>query len=180
MYVCGAKPLQSCLFETPWTVAHQAPLSIGFSRQEYWSGQPSPSPGDLPRSEIKPLSPALAGGFFITEPPGKPPCVMLEGIILLQRFMIKPTILQELHISQFLHLNLPWCVCYVCLLCLLVTQLHPTLCDPMDSSGLLRPWDSPGKNTRELPFPSPMFKLRLNSSFSYHLLCYYDPRETRS
>ena len=46
------------LFVTPWTVAHQAPLSMGFSRQEYWSGLPFPSPGDLPDPGIKPTSPA--------------------------------------------------------------------------------------------------------------------------
>ena len=54
---------------TPWTVAHQAPLSMGFSRQEYWSGLPRPSPGDLPDPgmECKSfLSPVLAGGFFTT------------------------------------------------------------------------------------------------------------------
>ena len=59
---------------TPWTIAHQSPLSVGFSRQEYWSELPFPSPGNLPDPEIKPTSlvaPALAGGFFITEPPGK-------------------------------------------------------------------------------------------------------------
>ena len=60
------------LFETPWTVAHQAPLSMEFSRQEYWSGLPFPPPGDLPNPEIELVSPALAGGFFTTEPPGKP------------------------------------------------------------------------------------------------------------
>ena len=57
------------LFETVWTVAHQAPLSMGFSRQEYWSGLPFPPPGDLPDPEIQPasfMSPALAGGFFTT------------------------------------------------------------------------------------------------------------------
>ena len=53
-------------------IACQAPLSMGFSRQEYWSGLPFPSPGDLPNPGIKPRSPALAGGFFTTEPPGKP------------------------------------------------------------------------------------------------------------
>ena len=53
-------------------IAQQAPLSMGFSRQEYWSGQPFPSPGDLPDPEIEPVSPALAGVFFATEPPGKP------------------------------------------------------------------------------------------------------------
>ena len=55
--------------------AHQAPLPMGFSRQEYWSGLPCPPPGDLPDPVIKPMSPvtpALAGGFFTTEPPGKP------------------------------------------------------------------------------------------------------------
>ena len=54
----------------PWTVAHQAPLSMGFSSQEYWSGLPCPSPGDLPDSRIEPVclvSHALAGGFFTAE-----------------------------------------------------------------------------------------------------------------
>ena len=60
------------LFATPWTVAHQAPLSLGFPRQEEWSGLPVPSPGDLPDSGIKPTSLGLAGGFFTGEPPGKP------------------------------------------------------------------------------------------------------------
>ena len=55
---------------TPWTVAHQSPLSMGFSRQEYWSGLPFPPPGDLPDLGVEPTSPALAGGFFNTEPPG--------------------------------------------------------------------------------------------------------------
>ena len=47
------------LFATPWTVVHQAPLSMGFSKQEYWSGLPLPSPGDLPNPGIKPRSPVL-------------------------------------------------------------------------------------------------------------------------
>ena len=59
-------------FATPWTVAHQAPLSMGFSRQEYWSRLPFPPPGDLPNPGIKSTSPILAGGFFTAEPPGKP------------------------------------------------------------------------------------------------------------
>ena len=57
------------LFETPWTKAHQAPLSMGFSSQEYWSGLPCPSAGDLPDPGIEPTSltfPALAGVFFTT------------------------------------------------------------------------------------------------------------------
>ena len=57
---------------TPWTVAHQAPLSRGFSRQEYWSGLPFPSPGDLPDPGIKPRSPALQADALTSEPPGKP------------------------------------------------------------------------------------------------------------
>ena len=57
------------LCATPWTVARQAPLSMGFSRQEYWSGLPCPPPGDLPNPGIEPVSltsPALAGRFFTT------------------------------------------------------------------------------------------------------------------
>ena len=63
------------LFATPWTVALKAPLSMGFSRQEYWSGLSFPIPGDLHDSGIEPvslMSPVLAGGFYTTEPPGKP------------------------------------------------------------------------------------------------------------
>ena len=59
------------LFATPWTVAYQAPPSVGFSRQENWSGLPFPSPGELPDPETKLMSPALAGGFFTAEPPEK-------------------------------------------------------------------------------------------------------------
>ena len=59
------------LFEFLWTIAHQAPLSMEFPRQEYWSGLPCPSPGDLPDPAIKPMSPALASEFFTAEPPGR-------------------------------------------------------------------------------------------------------------
>ena len=58
-----------------WTVTHQAPLSMGFPRQEYWSGLPFPPAGDLPdpgRAAVSPVSLALAGGFFTTEQPRKP------------------------------------------------------------------------------------------------------------
>ena len=63
------------LFATPWTVAHQAPMCMEFSRKEYWSGLPFPTPRSLPDPGIKFLSlasPVLAGGFFTTESPGKP------------------------------------------------------------------------------------------------------------
>ena len=56
------------LLATPWTVASQAPLSMGFSRQEYWSGLPSPAPGDLPDPGIEPRSPALSADASPSEP----------------------------------------------------------------------------------------------------------------
>ena len=62
------------LFATPWTVAYQAPPSMGFSRQEYWSGLPFPSPGDLPDPGIEPRSPALEADALTFEPPRKPWC----------------------------------------------------------------------------------------------------------
>ena len=63
------------LFAMPWAVAHQAPLSLRLSQQEYWSGLPFLAPGDLLEPGIEsasPEAPALAGGFFTTESPGKP------------------------------------------------------------------------------------------------------------
>ena len=73
---CGAQLLSHVqLFATPWTVAHQAPLFMGCSRQEYWNGLPFPSPGHLLDPGIEPMtpaSPALAGRFFTAEPLGKP------------------------------------------------------------------------------------------------------------
>ena len=64
----------SCVrfFATLWTVAYQAPLSMGFSRQEYWSGMPFPSPGGLPDPGIEPRSPELEADTLTSEPPGKP------------------------------------------------------------------------------------------------------------
>ena len=80
--ISGTTPLrQACLaqsfshvqlFVTLWTVALQAPLPMGFPRQEHWSGSPFLSPGDLPHPGIEPMSPVLAGGFTTTEPLGKP------------------------------------------------------------------------------------------------------------
>ena len=60
------------LFATLWTVVYQAPLSMGFSRQEYWSGLPFPSPADLPDPGIEPRSPELQADALTSEPPGKP------------------------------------------------------------------------------------------------------------
>ena len=77
--MCKNTNLECCLvtkpclaLATPWTVACQVPLSMGFLRQEYWSGLTFPPPGDLPDPGIKHTWPALAGRFFTTESPGKP------------------------------------------------------------------------------------------------------------
>ena len=59
------------LFATPWTIAYQAPLSLGFSRQEYWSGLPFLCPGDLPEPGIKPWPPTLQADALLSEPPGR-------------------------------------------------------------------------------------------------------------
>ena len=70
--MCCVLSRSSCvrLFATLWTVAHQAPLSMGFSRQEHWRGLPCPPPGNLLGPGIEPGSSALAGGFSTAEPPG--------------------------------------------------------------------------------------------------------------
>ena len=70
--VCAQLLCHVWLFETPWTVALQAPLSVEFFKQEYWSGLSFPSPGDIPDLGTELTSPALAGGFFTTELPRKP------------------------------------------------------------------------------------------------------------
>ena len=77
MIACVYAQLLRCvqLFAILWTGACHSPLSMGFSRQEYWSRLPFPTPEDLPETGIEPTSPAslaLAGGFFNTEPPRKP------------------------------------------------------------------------------------------------------------
>ena len=100
---------QLCLFVTPWTVAHQPPLSMQFSRKEYCNGLPFPSPGDLHHLGIKPRSPALQADFFFsqadfffffpTEPPGEEkPTKIKEMSLVLDRALQAP-----LH-SVFSHL----------------------------------------------------------------------------
>ena len=96
------------LFATPWTVAHQAPLSIGFSRQEYWTGLPCPPPGDLPNPGIQPkslVSPALAGEFFTTSPTwqahilsskGLTHSLYLHSILGHHLFIFNPALVPEL------------------------------------------------------------------------------------
>ena len=68
-WCCVSHSVRSNSFETPWTGAHQAPLSMEFCRQEYWSGEPFLSPGDLPNSGIKPGCPALQADSLLSEPP---------------------------------------------------------------------------------------------------------------
>ena len=77
---CCCLVTKLCLmsFATPCTIAHQAPLSMGFPRQEYWSGLPFPSSGDLPNPGIEPVSPALAGEFFTAEAPND--CMLIQFI----------------------------------------------------------------------------------------------------
>ena len=81
-------------FGTPWTVACQTPLSLGFARQEYWSGLPFPIRGDLPDPRIEPMSsvsPALAGKFFTTEPRGKPYIKTLRQYTIMELIYSIPT-----------------------------------------------------------------------------------------
>ena len=90
-------------FATPWTVAHHAPMSMGFPRQEYWSGLPFPSPGDLPDPRIEPASPSLAGRFFITKPPEKHVCVCVCVCVCKHKHVCIPVIIEPL--------QKPVCVC---------------------------------------------------------------------
>ena len=73
----------------PWTVAHQVPLSMEFSRQEYWSGLPFPSPGDLPNPEMKPASPALLADFLTLSHLGNPIYIIWFRHISLEGMMLK-------------------------------------------------------------------------------------------
>ena len=98
---------------TPWAVACQAPLSIGFPKQEYWSGLPFPSSGDLPNPGIKPRSPALQAGSLLSEPPGKPVYVFIDilntplFLLLLSLCLSLPLTLSPSHPSPFFLASLP-------------------------------------------------------------------------
>ena len=134
--MCELSPVQ--LFVTPWTVARQAPLSMEFSRQEYWSGLPFPSSGDLPDPGMEPVSPespALAGGFFATGPPGK-----LKDLGLGLQFFFLVISLSDFSIwvvpvsqavmnDSFSFSFLEYIVQFSS-----VTQSCLTFCDPMDCS----------------------------------------------
>ena len=120
------------LFATPWTGAHQAPLSLGFSRQEYWSGLPFPSPGELPDPGIEPRSPALQADALTSEPPGKPTLQQENRLNEKPRHRNEQRPFTATRKSESE-----------------VAQSCPTLCNAMDCSlpDSSCPWDSPGKNT---------------------------------
>ena len=92
------------LFVTPWTVACQAPLCMGFSSQEYWSGFPFLSPGDLPDPVIEPGSPALQADSLLFEPLGKPHRVSNKSLLLESD---RPRGTVTSHLTLFLALELP-------------------------------------------------------------------------
>ena len=95
-------------FLTQWTVAYQAPLSMGFARQEYWSGLPFPTLGDLTDLGIKPTtSPELAGEFFTTEPPGKPH-KYIYTYIQRERFMLRIWLPQSWRFGKCRILRVGW------------------------------------------------------------------------
>ena len=97
------------LSASPWTAAHRASLSMGFPRQEYWSGLPFASPGNLPNAGIKPLSPALAGRFFTAEPPGKPTefCRRKQHLSLCSQIwtMVTETYNKKIYVSKYSELS---------------------------------------------------------------------------
>ena len=106
-------------FVTLWTIAHQPPLSIGFSREEYWSGLPCPSPGDLPNPGIEPGSPILQAGSLLSEPPGK---LDVQGGTFFINFVFYPLI-ETLKSCQMVYSS----VFYVVIKCLLCQQMASVL-----------------------------------------------------
>ena len=97
------------LFATPWTVTYETSPSMGFSRQEYWSGLPFPSPGDLPDPGIKPGSPALQADALTSEPPGKPKNTGRGCYFLLQgNFLTQGLNLCVLHWQEDFYNCVPW------------------------------------------------------------------------
>ena len=101
------------LFATPWTVAYQSPLSMGFSRQEYWSGLPFPSPGDLPDPGVKPRSSALQADTLPSEPPGKPRAVLVSQKLIRKYREFSYTTYPFTNLSMC-QMNVPnkWYICY--------------------------------------------------------------------
>ena len=102
MLSCSVCLTRVWLFATPWTVACQVPLSVGFSRQEYWNGLPSPPPGNLPNPGIEPASLALAGVFFTT----RATCEVLREFAKIQSLGSQTTLLDWIleGVSWVLHI----------------------------------------------------------------------------
>ena len=86
--LCAYSLIRVQLFVIQWIVASQVSCPWGFSRQEYWSGQPFPSPGYLPNPGIKPRSPALQADSLLSEPPGKPKDIGMDSLSLLQEIVL--------------------------------------------------------------------------------------------
>ena len=114
------------LFVIPWTMACQAPLSMGFSRQKYWSGQPFSSPGNLPSPEIKLRSPALQADFLPPEPQGSPHQELYTVFKTNHQAYFSFQLIQDHFTSKTF---LPISVLYRCCS---VTKSCRTLCNPMD------------------------------------------------
>ena len=126
------------LFATPWTIAHQAPLSTGILQQQYWTGLPCPSPRDLPNPAIEPWSPALQADSLPSEPPEKPKKTGVGNLSLLQgNFPSQESNWGLLHCWQILYqlsyLGSPN-TSFSSVQFSSVAQLCPTLCDPMNCS----------------------------------------------
>ena len=137
------------LFATSWTVAHQAPPSMGFFRQEYWSGLPFPSPGDLLDPGIEPRSPALQADALTSEPPGQTPGNQGSPLYKLLRFrqrvgnQCRDLLVLQLpktsHICKFLcFLNLPTSLSATIYLC-----LWSFLAFPVQGPGSDYTWAAP-------------------------------------
>ena len=107
------------LFAIPWTVAHQAPLSMGFSRQEYWSGLSFPSPGGLPNPGMEPRSPALQADALTSESPGM---FSVHGIL-------------QAKVLEWA--SIPFSK----------SESRSVVSDSLQPHGLYSPWNSPGQNT---------------------------------
>ena len=148
-------------FATPGTVAHQALLSMGFSRQEYWSGLPFPYTGDLPNPGIKPASPALVSRFFTTEPLGKSNTIYMVTVNQLVHIIkIKFTLkyLTTVLLPLFVEPDFYFCCSYPRLLLKFKISSVQFSCPVM--SGSLRPQ---GLQHTRLPCPSPTPRACSNS-----------------
>ena len=123
----------SDLLTTLWTVAHQALLSMGFPRQEHWSGLPFPSPGHLHNPGIKSTSPTLAGRFFTTEPPGLPrKDIVVQSPSCVWLFMTPWTAALQTSLSLTISWNLPKFISIE----LVMPPKHLLLCHPLLLSSL--------------------------------------------